>query len=114
MELWITYPRAAPQGWLIIPHTRRSDTQRYEFVLAHDQTGERAIVQSSPVAPDTLNNLPAVIEFKRSRRRWHEERNHERFFRIPREPKAGAAGPGSAQGRAISSPDSGISSRPRK
>jgi hypothetical protein len=33
------------RGWLIIPNTRRSDTHRYEFILVHRQTGERAMVQ---------------------------------------------------------------------
>lgn len=33
------------QGWLIIPGTRRADTAHYEFVLAHRDSGERAVVQ---------------------------------------------------------------------
>ncbi|MCY4498158.1 MAG: hypothetical protein OXC14_12820 [Rhodospirillaceae bacterium] len=33
------------QGWYVVPNSRKSNTLRFEFMLAHSETGEKALTQ---------------------------------------------------------------------
>ena len=33
------------QGWYVVPNSRRRNTLRFEFMLAHSKTGEKALTQ---------------------------------------------------------------------
>ena len=49
------------QGWYVIPNSRKRDTMKFEFLLAHSKSGKKAITQvktgNSPIDVDAYGHL---------------------------------------------------------
>lgn len=53
------------KGWYVVPNTRRRNTLRFEFMLVHSKTGEKALTQvktgNVPIDADCYDNDPQRI-----------------------------------------------------
>ena len=49
------------QGWYVIPNSRKRDTMKFEFLVAHSKSGEKATIQvktgNSPIDVDAYGHL---------------------------------------------------------